>query len=327
MRRRQFITMAGGAVVAWPFAARAQRPVGPVVGFISVGSAAGFSHLVAALRKGLGEKGYVEGRNVQIEYRWADGRTDRLPAMAAELVAQRVAVIVATGGSLPALAAKSATTQIPIVFNSGADPVKAGLVPNLNRPGGNVTGIYFFASAMDAKRLGILREMVPGLKTVAVLVNPTYPSVELQIREVQDGARTLGLQVQILRATTEQTLDAAFAAISQSKAEALLVCADPYFNSQRARIVGLAAQHAIPAIYQQREFATADGLASYGTSITDAYREVGIYTGRILKGEKPGNLPVLQPTRFETVVNLKTAKALGLKISESFLNFADEVIE
>ena len=247
--------------------------------------------------------------------------------MAAELVGLRVAVIVATGGSLPAIAAKSATTQIPIVFNSGADPVKEGLVPNLNRPGGNVTGIYFFASAMDAKRLGLLRELVPGLKTVAVLVNPTYPAVDLQVREIQEGARTLGLQTQIFRATAEQTLDAAFAAIAQSPVEALVVCSDPFFNSQRAQIVALAARGAIPAIYQQREFATAGGLASYGTSITNAYREVGIYTGRILKGEKPANLPVVQPTRFETVVNLKTAKALGLKISESFLNFADEVIE
>jgi putative ABC transport system substrate-binding protein len=327
MQRRKFITIVGGAAVAWPFTARAQRPAVPVVGFITIGSAPGFSHLVAALRQGLSETGYVEGRNVLIEYRWADGRPDRLPAMAAELVGLRVAVIVATGGSLPAIAAKSATTQIPIVFNSGADPVKAGLVPNLNRPGGNVTGIYFFASAMDAKRLGLLRELVPGLKTVAVLVNPTYPTVDLQVREVQEGARTLGLQIQFFRATTEQTLDAAFAEIAHSQVEALLVCADPYFNSHRTRIVTLAARHAIPAIYQQREFATADGLASYGTSITNAYRDVGIYTGRILKGEKPANLPVLQPTRFETVINLKTAKALGLKISEAFLNFADEVIE
>jgi putative ABC transport system substrate-binding protein len=300
-----------------------------MVGFLSIGSASGFSHLVAAMRQGLKSTGYVDDQNVRIEYRWADGRPEQLPAMAAELVKLRVAVIVATGGSLPAIAAKSATTEIPIVFNSGADPVKAGLVPNLNRPGGNVTGIYFFASSMDAKRLGLLRSMVPSLKTVAVLVNPTYPAADLQVGELQEGARALGLDIQVFRASAspEQDLDAAFAAIAQSRVEALVVGADPFFNSQRVRIVTLAARHAIPAIYQQREFVDVGGMASYGTSITSAYRDVGIYTGRILNGEKAGNLPIMQPTRFETVVNLRTAKALGLKISESFLNIADEVIE
>jgi putative ABC transport system substrate-binding protein len=327
MQRRKFIALAGGAVVALPFTAHAQQPAVPVVGFISSASSPGFSHLVAALRLGLSETGHVEGRNFRIEYRWAEGRPDRLPTMAAELVGLRVAVIVATGGPLPARAAKSATTEIPILFSSGADPVKTGLVPNFNRPGGNVTGIYIFTAAMDAKRLGLLRSMVPGLKTVAVLVNPNYPTVDLQVSEVEKGAGTLGLQTQIFRATAEEMFDAVFGEIAQSRAQALMVCADPYFNSQRARIVALAARHAIPAIYEQREFASAGGLSSYGISITNAYRELGIYTGRVLKGEKPANLPVLQPTRFETVINLKTAKALGLKISEDFLNIADEIIE
>jgi len=279
------------------------------------------------MREGLSERGYVEGRNISFDYRWADGRPERLQPMVAELVARRVAVIVATGGSLPAIAAKSATTNIPIVFSSGTDPVKAGLVPNFHRPGGNITGVYIFASAMDAKRLGLLRQMIPDLKQVAVLVNPTYPTVDLQVREVQEGARSLGLQIQVFRAAAVQALEAIFGEMAQSKVQSLLVCADPYFNSQRTRIVDLAALHSIPAIYQQREFAIAGGLVSYGTSITGAYRDLGIYVGRILKGEKPGDLPVLQSRRFETVLNLKTVKALGLKISESFLNIADEVIE
>jgi putative ABC transport system substrate-binding protein len=327
MQRRKFITIAGGAAVVWPFNAYSQQSAMPVVGFISSASSPGFSHLVAALRQGLSETGYVEGRNVRIEYRWAEGRPDRLPAMVTELVGLRVAVIVATGGPLPARVAKSATTEIPILFSSGADPVKTGLVPNFNRPGGNVTGIYIFTAALNDKRLGLLRSLVPGVKTVAVLVNPTYPTVDLQISEVEKGGATLGLQTQIFRASAEEMFEAVFAEIAQSRAEALMVCADPYFNSQRARLVALAARHAIPAIYEQREFATTGGLASYGISITSAYRDLGVYTGRILKGEKPANLPVLQPTRFETVVNLKTAKALGFKISESFLNIADEVIE
>jgi putative ABC transport system substrate-binding protein len=326
MRRRDFITLVGGAA-AWPVVARAQQPSMPVIGYLALTSRDPSANTIAAFRQGLNETGYVEGQNVAIEFRWAESQNDRLPALAAELVHRQVAVIVATGGPGPALAAKAATTTIPIIFNSGSDPIRFGLVASINRPGGNVTGVYMFTAAMDAKRLGLLHELVPTAAMIAVLMNPTYPNAEVQTKEVHEAARTLGLQIQILRASTEQDLDTAFATLAQLRAKALLVCADPFFNSRREHIVALAARYAVPTIYEQREFAVAGGLASYGTSLTDAYRQIGIYTGHVLKGDKPADLPVMQSTRFEFVINLKIAKTLGLAVPEGLVLAADEVIE
>ena len=324
MRRRTFIAALGGAAV-WPVVvARAQQSL-PVVGYVNGASATVVKDLVAAFRQGLSGAGYIEGQNVTIEYRWAEGHYDRLPAMVSELVRLHVDVMVANTPAV--VSAMVATTTIPIVFITGGDPVEAGFVTRLGRPERNVTGVYFFAAQMEANRLGLLRELVPTAVMIAVLLNPAYPNAETEAKEVQEAARALGVQIQVLHASTEQEIDTAFAALVQLRAGALLVCADSFFNSRRNQIVALAASHAMPTIYQERTFAEAGGLVSYGTSLTDAYRQAGVYAARILRGEKPAELPVLQSTKFEFVINFKTAKTLGLEISSQLLARADEVIE
>jgi len=331
MRRRQFILALGGAAAAssnlWPLAARAQNPAMPIVGFLHVASAKPFAHIVAGFRQGLKETGTIEGQNGAIEFRWADGQIDRLPELAAELVHRQVAVLVTGGGEAPALAAKAATSTIPIVFNIGNDPVQAGLVASLNRPGGNATGVNILTTELEAKRLGLLHEMVPTASIIGHLVNPAYPPTKTNVKDVAAAARVMGLQIILVEASSESEIDSAFAAILQKRAGALLVGADPFFNGRRNQIVALAASHALPAIFEQREFAAAGGLMSYGTSITDAYRQMGIYAGRILKGEKPADLPVVQSVKFELVINLKTAKLLGLTLPSGLLSITDEVIE
>jgi ABC-type uncharacterized transport system substrate-binding protein len=327
MKRREFISLLGTAVTAWPLAARAQQKM-PVIGFLNSASPAAWSYLVAAFQQGLNATGYIEHQNVGIEYRWAEGRYDRLPALAADLVRCKVTVIAATGGLPSIIAAKAATTTIPIVFTSGGDPVKLGLVDSLNRPGGNATGVNNFTVLVNAKRVGLLLQLVPAATLIGVLVNPTNPNnTEMQLKELQEAGHSVGKQTRILQASTEGELDTAFATAVQLRVGALLVSADPFFNSRREHIVGLAARHAIPAMYEQREFATAGGLASYGTDFADSYRQAGVYTGRILKGEKPADLPVVQATKFEFVINLKTAKALGLDVPLGLSAGADEVIE
>jgi putative ABC transport system substrate-binding protein len=329
MKRRDFIALLGGAAAAWPVAAPAQQPVMPVIGFLSGQSPDNSAHLVMMFRRGLAEIGYTEGQNVAIEYRWALGQNDRLPALAADLVGRRVTVIAATaGGGTPAsLAAKAATTTIPIVFSSGADPVKLGLVASLNRPGGNVTGISWLTFALDGKRLGLLRELLPKLPVLPVLLNPTFLDATRQLGEIQQAAQTIRQDITILNASTIREIDAAFETLAQMRPGALLLAADPFFHSRREQITTLAARHTIPTIYEDRDFIVAGGLMSYGASFPDAVRQVGVYTGRILKGEKPADLPVLQPTKFELAINLKTAKALGITIPDKVLALADEVIE
>jgi putative ABC transport system substrate-binding protein len=324
MRRRAFISLLAGAA-AWPLAARAQQVAVPIVGFLNGSSAWESAHIVGAFRQGLSEVGYVDGRNVAMDYRWAEGHYDRLSALAADLVRRQVAVIACNTPA--AIAAKAATTTIPIVFSSGTDPIRLGLVSSLNKPGGNVTGVSFFSVMLEAKRLGLLRELVPTAAAFAVILNPQFPDFEAQANEIQEAGRRLGVPIQILRASSEREIDLAFAKLTELRAGGLLVGADPFLYSQRDYIVGLAARSGVPAIYEQRENAVAGGLASYGTNITDAYRQAGIYTGRILNGEKPGELPVLQPTKFELVINLKAAEALGLAIAPGVLAIADEVIE
>jgi putative ABC transport system substrate-binding protein len=324
MRRRDFITFLGGAA-GWPLAARAQQQAMPVIGFLDGQS---FDlYLMTAFRQALKDAGYIEGRNVAIYFRSADGQTDRLVTLAGDIIGRRVAVIVTTGGGAAALAAYAATTTIPIVFVNGVDPVSSGLVMSLNRPAANATGVYMFQQVLEGKRLGLLRELVPSAASIAVLLNPTNANFQTQLRGVQDAARDLGQQVSILSANTEREIDVAFATVAQSGARALLVGSDPFFSSERDQVIALAARHAIPAIYEGREFATAGGLASYGTSLADAYRQAALYAGRILNGEKPADLPIVQPTKFEFVINLKTAKTLGLDVSPGLAASADEIVE
>jgi putative ABC transport system substrate-binding protein len=327
MRRREFITLLGGAAVAWPLAARAQQAM-PVVGFLSSRSANESATEVAAFRQGLREAGFVEQQNLAIEYRWAEGQYNRLPAMAADLVGRQVAVIVGAGGSAPAQAAKATTAKIPIVFISGSDnPVKDGLVASLNRPGGNVTGISVITSALGPKRFELLHELVPKASVVGVLLNPKYVDADLQMRELQDAAEAFKLTIHGVSASTERDIDTAFASLVQKKIGALFVANDPFLTDRRHQIVALAAHNAMPVIYNNRLFAEAGGLISYGANFTDGYRQAGNYVGRILKGESPADLPVLQPTKFELVINLKTAKVLGLMVPPALLTTADEVIE
>jgi len=315
LKRREFITLLGGAAMAWPLAARAQRPVIPVIGYLHSGSSAPYAHLVGAFRQSLKEAGYVEGENVAIEYRWAEGHYDRLPALAAELVGRHVALIVAQGGDPPVLAAKSATATIPVVFTISSDPVRLGIVRSLNRPGGNVTGFWPYTSLLGTKRLELMRQLLPASASIAVLVNPDNPNADLDVTELQNAARALGQSITFVRARSETEIDVVFATLGEWRASALLINTDPFFLARRDQFVSLAARNRMPAIYAQREFVAAGGLMSYGADLADGYRQVGIYAGRILKGEKPADLPVVQPTKFEMVINLKTAKALGLPIT------------
>jgi putative tryptophan/tyrosine transport system substrate-binding protein len=325
MRRREFITLLGGAA-AWPLPARTQQAI-PVVGFIRPTSAEESAKLVGAFRRGLSELGYVEGQNVAIEYRWADNQYDRLPALATDLVRRKVAVIVATGGTSTTLAVKAVTTAIQIVFISGSDPVKDGLVASLNRPGGNLTGVSSFSSALGAKRLELLREFVPTATIIALLVNPHYAEAETQVKEVEGAAVSFGQQVLILKASTERDINRAFETIVQQRASALIVATDPFIFSRKGELVALAARHKVPTDYPWSEFTAAGGLMSYGASLTDAYRQAGIYAGKILNGAKPGDLPVQQAVKIEFVINLKTANALGITFPLPLSGRADEVIE
>jgi putative ABC transport system substrate-binding protein len=325
VKRREFITLIGGAVVAWPLAPRAQQRQMPVIGFLNGQAPETFAHLVEAFRQGLSERGYVEGRNVAIEYRWAGGDLDRLPALATDLVNRDVAVLVATGGA--DRFGKGATATIPVVFTTGGEPVRAGLVASFNRPGGNATGISVFTTVLEAKRIELIRELVPNAALIGVFLDPTFGGADVQLREVEAAARSMGQQIRVLNVSTDTEIETAFATLTESRANALAVVGNPFLNSRRNQIVTLAARYSIPAVYEAREFVAVGGLMSYGPSITDIYRQVGVYTGRILQGEKPSDLPVLQPTKFELFINHKTARALGLNIPLTLQVAADEVIE
>ena len=328
MKRRTFITLLGGMAAAWPLEARAQQPAMPVVGFVSPRSPDGSAPIAAAFQKGLNEVGYVADQHVTVEYHWLNGQYDRLAPLMADLVRRRVAVVAIPGSNPAALAAKAATTTIPIVFGVGEDPVKLGLVASLARPGGNATGINFFVAEVATKRLGLLRDLVPKAARVAVLVNPANaPTAEATLRDIPEAARVLGLQIQVLNASTSREIEAAFAALVRDRADALFVAPDGFFVTRRVQFATLAARHAIPATYSAREVVEVGGLMSYGTDILDMNRKVGIYTGQILKGAKPADLPVLQATKFEFVVNLQTARALGIEVPNSIQLLADEVIE
>jgi putative tryptophan/tyrosine transport system substrate-binding protein len=326
MRRREFIALLGGGVAGpallWPVVARSQQH--PVIGYLS--ATVPNDRLMAVFRKGLAEAGYIEGRNVAIEYRWAEGRYDRMPAMAEELVRRQVAVIVASP-TPPALVAKAATATVPIVFGVTDDPVRLGLVTSLARPGGNATGVYFFLSDLAAKQLGLLRELAPAATRIGLLVNPDNANAEAMTREMAAAASAIGVQIEVIRASDSSAIDAAFAALVRNKIGALVVGADPFFFSRRAQLVTLATRHAIPAVYTVREFPEAGGLMSYGTSLTEAFRQLGIYAGHVLKGSKPTDLPVVQSTKFDFIINLTTAKAIGLTVPENLVVAADEVIE
>jgi len=327
MTRREFISMLGGAVAAWPLAAQAQQTAMPVIGFLHPSSPEAAANSLTAFRRGLQESGYVEGNNVAIEYRWAENRIDRLPEMAADLVRHQVAVIVTPGSTAAPLAAKAATKTIPIVFSVGTDPVKLGLVDSLNRPGGNATGVSYFTQELGPKRLGLLRELIPGDADVIVLGNPRNAATDLAVRDMQIAVSTIGQQITVLNASDSREIDTAFTTMVQKRAPALLIIADALFTSRRVQLVTLATRHAIPAIYTSREFAEVGGLMSYGANLRDISRQVGAYTGRILKGAKPVDLPVVQPTKFEFVINLQTARALRLEVPPTLLARADEVIE
>jgi ABC-type uncharacterized transport system substrate-binding protein len=327
VRRRELIGLLGGAAAAWPFAARAQQPPMPVIGYLSSFPGDINPKFTQAFQQGLNDAGFFEGRNVTIEYRWdEEGRYDRLPIMAADLVGRRVAVLFAS--PIPAaLAAQAATATIPIVFAIGSDPVETGLVVSLNRPGGNVTGTTFLSVALGAKRLELLRDLAPKIASIGLLVNPNNPNAALQTKEIKAATTALGLQLNVVSASTQGDFDNAFATLVRQRTDALVVSADPFFLSHRDQLAALALRHSMPAIYYAREFAAAGGLISYASSFTDSFRQAATYVGRVLKGEKPGDLPVLQPTKFELVINLKTAKALGLDVPASLLARADEVIE
>jgi putative ABC transport system substrate-binding protein len=324
--RREFITLLGSAA-AWPVAARAQQPAMPVIGFLNAASPDGYAERLRGFRQGLKDEGFGEGENVSVEYRWAENQLNRVPAMATELVRRQVSVIVATGGNAATTGAKAATTTIPVLFVTPDDPVALGYVASLARPGGNLTGINFLGSELGAKRLELLRDLVPATIRVAVLYNPAGPVSESRLSDVQAAARSMGLQIQVFAAGTSREIDIAFAAVAHDRVGALLLVPDPVFNGRRIQLVHLASRHALPAIYWQREFAEAGGLASYGSSIGDAFRQIGVYTGRILKGTKPADLPVVQSSKFELVINAQTARMLGLDVPPSLLARADEVIE
>jgi putative ABC transport system substrate-binding protein len=327
MKRRDVITLLGGSAAAWPLVARAQQPAMPVIGFLNSQSLDYVGDRLRSFRKGLKDNGYVEGENVAIEYRWAENQTDRLPALAADLVRRKVAVIAATGGTGTALSVKAATKTIPIVFAVSEDPVRLGLVASLARPGGNLTGINFFNVELAAKRLELLRGLVPGAVRFAVLVNSANPSSEIQLSEVREAARALGMQIQVLNASNSREINAAFAALVHERPDALFVVGDPFFTGRRVQLTHLASHHSIPAIYASREHAEAGGLMSYGSSVADAWRQVGVYIGRVLKGANPADLPVVQSSKFELVISAETARMLGLTVPPTLIATADEVIE
>lgn len=327
MRRREFITLFFGTAAMWPLPARAQQPAMQVVGFLNSASLPNYESNVSAFREGLANAGYVEGRNVTIEYRWAESRLDRLPALAADLVGRQVSVIAACGSPTAALAAKSATASIPIVFETGADPVQIGLVASLNHPGSNVTGITNFSGELAAKRLGLLRELVPSATSIAALINPTRPGADAQLAQIKEAARAIGLPLHIVNAASEHELDSAFSSLAQQKVGGLVMTADALFTDRRHQVVALAKLYAVPTIYEFRHFVVAGGLFSYGPNPNDSYRQAGNLVGRVLKGEKPADLPVMRPSKFELVINMKTAKALGIEVPNSMQLLADEVIE
>jgi putative ABC transport system substrate-binding protein len=327
VKRREFITLLGGAAATWPLTAQAQQAAMAVIGYLSARSPQDTAHLVEAFRRGLAEAGFVEGQNVLIEYRWAFGQHDRLRGLAADLVRNPLTVLVTTGGEVAALAAKAATSTIPIAFIVGTDPVKLGLAASYNRPGGNATGINILTNSLEPKRLELLRELVPQASAIGALFDPSFLAYEDQFRDVREAARALDLQVHELRASTDAEIDLAYETVAQQRIAAVTVAAGPFFDTRRDRLVALAARHGVPTMYHFREYALAGGLMSYGASITDMYHQIGLYVGRILKGAKPAELPILQPTKFELVLNLKTAKALGLKVPLTMQVAADEVIE
>jgi len=325
MRRREFITLLGGAA-AWPLAARAQQSPMPVIGFLHARTPEDSNPQVAAFRRGLSESGYTEGQSVTVEYRWGRGQYDQLPAMAAELVRRPVALLVA-GSEPAALAAKAATSTIPIVFSVGTDPVKLGLMTSFNHPGGNATGMQMFTTMLEAKRLGLLHELVPRAQTLGILLNPNFTTAQNQLVDLQEAVKSIGLRLQVFRASNVAEIEAAYEAIARERIPAVMVAADAFFDTRREQLIALAARHAVPVMYQFREYAAAGGLMSYWIDLPDNYRHVGVYAGRVLRGTKPADLPVMQTTKFEFVINLKTAKALGVKISDNLISLADEVIE
>jgi putative tryptophan/tyrosine transport system substrate-binding protein len=327
LRRRQFITLLGAAAVAWPLVARAQQPAMPVIGFLSARSPASGTFMAAAFRQGLSESGYVEGQNLRVEYRWAEGRHDRLAELADDLVRRDVAIIAAISGTPAALAAKAATTRVPIVFGNGGDPLTSGLVASINRPTGNMTGATFYSVALAGKRLELMRALVPTAVAIGFLVNRNNPAEEPEMKDAEAAARAHGVRLHVLNVTSEHDIDAAFRTLLEVRAEALVVGSDPVFVSLSRKLVELMIRHAIPTVYYAREFAEAGGLMSYGSRQNDTYRQAGIYVGKILQGAKPSELPVVQPTKFELVINLKTAKALGISVPDKLLALADEVIE